>query len=158
MLADLPSKFVWPHEDNPQERLLLDPLPQEEMNRIMLRPMFKASAGWWLGRIWRPSYGLLRRRVGLHDPLGMGIAASGPCSGVFIAHILLVGTGHSGTLCRPSCACSTPNTAARSTRRGADGTPRSLRGHVPFIHLGGCICIRHDPTHQRQIWPTSSRR
>ena len=37
MLADLPSKFVWPHEDNPQERLLLDPLPQEEMNRIMLR-------------------------------------------------------------------------------------------------------------------------
>src|SRR5512136_277790 len=48
MLADLPRKFGWPHEDDPKERLLLDPRPQEEMNRIMLRPMFSASAGWWL--------------------------------------------------------------------------------------------------------------
>ena len=40
--------FVWPHQDDPTERLLLDPIPQEEMNQIMLRPMMKAGPGYWL--------------------------------------------------------------------------------------------------------------
>ena len=51
MLADSPSRlknFIWPHEDDPKERLLLDPIPQEEMNQIMLKPMMKASGGYWL--------------------------------------------------------------------------------------------------------------
>jgi hypothetical protein len=41
MLGDLSRlrNFVWPHEDDPKERLLLDPIPQEEMNQMMLRPM-----------------------------------------------------------------------------------------------------------------------
>ena len=50
MLGDLSRlrNFVWPHEEDPKERLLLDPIPQEEMNQIMLRPMLKQGPGYWL--------------------------------------------------------------------------------------------------------------
>ena len=61
MLADSPSRlknFIWPHEDDPKERLLLDPIPQEEMNQIMLKPMLKDPApatGSW-SPSWRASW------------------------------------------------------------------------------------------------------
>ena len=50
MLGDLSRlrNFHWPHQDDPKERLLLDPIPQEEMNQIMLRPMLKTGPGYWL--------------------------------------------------------------------------------------------------------------
>ena len=77
MLADSPSRlknFIWPHEDDPKERLLLDPIPQEEMNQIMLKPMLKSQR-----RLLAPGRhpgghrgGLPVRLLVLHDALGHG--------------------------------------------------------------------------------------
>lgn len=94
--------FHWPHHHEPQERLLLDPIPQEEMNQIMLRPMLKASPGYWL------TVGILALVVVLAlfgywlvmMLNGMGLAGiRRPVGwGVFIAtFVFWIGISHSGT-------------------------------------------------------------
>ena len=143
MLADLPSKFVWPHEDNPQERLLLDPLPQEEMNRIMLRPMFKASAGWWL------VVGILTAIVAVcfvgvwayMIRWGMGIAGiRRPVFwGMFIAtFVFWIGISHSGTFVSAILRVFNAEYRRPITRAAELMTTFSLicAAMYPFIHLG----------------------
>src|SRR5512139_3715605 len=94
--------FVWPHADDPKERLLLDPIPQEEMNQIMLRPMLKAGPGYWV------TVAILALIVifGLFGAWlimilnGMGLAGiRRPVGwGVFIAtFVFWIGISHSGT-------------------------------------------------------------
>ena len=156
MLADLPRKFAWPHEDDPKERLLLDPLPQEEMNRIMLRPMFKASPAWWL------AVGILAVIVAVcfvgvwayMIRWGMGIAGiRRPVFwGMFIATMVFwIGISHSGTFV--SAILRVFNAEYRRpdhARRGADDhLLADLRGHVPLHPSGpGVDRLRHDPDAQ----------
>ncbi len=94
--------FVWPHSDDPKERLLLDPIPQEEMNQIMLRPMLKASPGYWvlvgvlalivvfaLFGYWLVMILNGMGLAGIRRPVGWG---------VFIAtFVFWIGISHSGT-------------------------------------------------------------
>src|SRR5512143_2468952 len=94
--------FEWPHQDNPKERLLLDPIPQEEMNQIMLRPMLKASPGYWL-LVAVLAAVVVFALVGVYLYMvltGMGLAGiRRPVGwGVFIAtFVFWIGISHSGT-------------------------------------------------------------
>jgi len=161
MLAELPRKFGWPHEDNPKERLLLDPLPQEEMNRIMLRPMFKAGPGWWL------IVGLLAAVVlvcfvgawAYMIRWGMGIAGiRRPVFwGVFIATMVFwIGISHSGTFVSAILRVFNAEYRRPITRAAELMTSFSLicAGMFPFIHLGRVWTVYYmiPMPNQRQLW------
>jgi Ni/Fe-hydrogenase subunit HybB-like protein len=161
MLADLPRKFIWPHEDDPKERLLLDPLPQEEMNRIMLRPMFKASAGWWL------VVAILAAVVAVcflgawayMIRWGMGIAGiRRPVFwGMFIAtFVFWVGISHSGTFVSAILRVFNAEYRRPITRAAELMTTFSLicAGMYPILHLGRMWTVYYmlPMPNERQLW------
>lgn len=163
MLADL-SKFRnlrWPHEDDPKERLLLDPLPQEEMNRIMLRPMMKTSATWWL------IVGILATIVVVcflavwanMVRWGMGVAGiRRPVFwGVFIATMVFwIGISHSGTFVSAILRVFNAEYRRPITRAAELMTSFSLvcAGMFPILHLGRMWTIYYmvPMPNQRQLW------
>jgi molybdopterin-containing oxidoreductase family membrane subunit len=161
MLADLPRKFAWPHQDDPKERLLLDPLPQEEMNRIMLRPMLKASGTWWLAVVVLATI-VAVCFVGAWAYMirwGMGVAGiRRPVFwGVFIATMVFwIGISHSGTFVSAILRVFNAEYRRPITRAAELMTSFSLicAGMFPFIHLGRvwtAYFIIPMPN-QRQIW------
>lgn len=145
MLGDLSRlrNFVWPHEDDPKDRLLLDPIPQEEMNQMMLRPMLKASPGYWL------TVGILALIVigGLFGywfymmRWGMGIAGiRRPVGwGIFIAtFVFWIGISHSGTFISAILRVFNAEFRRPITRAAELMTSFSLLcgALFPIIHLG----------------------
>jgi Ni/Fe-hydrogenase subunit HybB-like protein len=146
MLADTTSKFknlIWPHEDDPKERLLLDPIPQEEMNQIMLKPMMKASPGYWLlvtllaGVVLICIFGYWFYMM----HWGMGIAGiRRPVGwGLFIAtFVFWIGISHSGTFVSAILRVFNAEFRRPITRAAELMTSFSLicGGLYPIIHLG----------------------
>ncbi len=161
MLAELPRKLIWPHEDNPQERLLLDPLPQEDMNRIMLRPMFKAGPTWWLVVALLASI-VLVCFVGAWAYMirwGMGLAGiRRPVFwGIFIATMVFwIGISHSGTFVSAILRVFNAEYRRPITRAAELMTSFSLicAGMFPFIHLGRVWVVYYmiPMPNQRQLW------
>jgi molybdopterin-containing oxidoreductase family membrane subunit len=161
MLAELPRKFAWPHEDNPQERLLLDPLPQEDMNRIMLRPMLKAGPAWWLVVALLASI-VLVCFVGAWAYMirwGMGLAGlRRPVFwGIFIATMVFwIGISHSGTFVSAILRVFNAEYRRPITRAAELMTSFSLicAGMFPFIHLGRVWTVYYmiPMPNQRQLW------
>ena len=147
MLADSPSRlknFIWPHEDDPKERLLLDPIPQEEMNQIMLKPMLKRpSAGYWLlvailaGIVAVCLFGywfyMMRWGMGIagiRRPVGWGL---------FIATLVFwIGISHSGTFVSAILRVFNAEFRRPITRAAELMTSFSLicGAMFPIIHLG----------------------
>lgn len=145
MLGDLSrlKNFVWPHEDEPKDRLLLDPIPQEEMNQIMLRPMLKAGPGYWL------TVAVLATIVivclfgawGYMLRWGMGVAGiRRPVFwGVFIAtFVFWIGISHSGTFVSAILRVFNAEYRRPITRAAELMTSFSLvcGGLFPILHLG----------------------
>lgn len=161
MLAELPRKLIWPHEDNPQERLLLDPLPQEDMNRIMLRPMFRAGPTWWLVVALLASI-VLVCFVGAWAYMirwGMGVAGiRRPVFwGIFIATMVFwIGISHSGTFVSAILRVFNAEYRRPITRAAELMTSFSLicAGMFPFIHLGRVWVVYYmiPMPNQRQLW------
>lgn len=161
MLAELPGKFGWPHEDNPQERLLLDPLPQEDMNRIMLRPMFRAGPAWWLIVALLASV-VLVCFVGAWAYMirwGMGVAGiRRPVFwGIFIATMVFwIGISHSGTFVSAILRVFNAEYRRPITRAAELMTSFSLicAGMFPFVHLGRVWTVYYmiPMPNQRQLW------
>ena len=163
MLADLPKvrKFVWPHEDDPKERLLLDPIPQEEMNSRMLKPMLKASPGYWL------TVAILATIVAVclfgywfyMVRWGMGVAGiRRPVGwGMFIAtFVFWIGISHSGTFVSAILRVFNAEYRRPITRASELMTTFSLAcaGLFPFIHLGRAwtVYFMVPMPNQRQLW------
>ncbi len=135
--------FVWPHHDDPKERLLLDPIPQEEMNQMVLRPMLKASPGYWLlvailalivifGLFGSWLYMVLNGMgvAGIRRPVGWG---------VFIAtFVFWIGISHSGTFVSAILRVFNAEFRRPITRAAELMTSFSLIcGFLfPIIHLG----------------------
>lgn len=135
--------FVWPHHDNPEERLLLDPIPQEEMNQMVLRPMLKQSAGYWLtvallalvvlgalGLYWLYMIRWGMGVAGIRRPVGWG---------VFIAtFVFWIGISHSGTFISAILRVFNAEFRRPITRAAELMTSFSLIcGFLfPIIHLG----------------------
>lgn len=145
MQADLSrlKNFVWPHQDDPSERLLLDPLPQEEMNQIMLKPMLKAGPGYWL------TVAVLALIVlvclfgvwGYMIRWGMGVAGiRRPVFwGIFIAtFVFWIGISHSGTFVSAILRVFNAEYRRPITRAAELMTTFSLAcgGLFPILHLG----------------------
>lgn len=145
MQADLSrlKNFVWPHQDDPSERLLLDPIPQEEMNQIMLKPMLKAGPGYWLTVAILASIVLvcLFGAWGYMIRWGMGVAGiRRPVYwGVFIAtFVFWIGISHSGTFVSAILRVFNAEYRRPITRAAELMTSFSLAcgGLFPIIHLG----------------------
>jgi len=165
MLADAQTKFknlVWPHEDDPKERLLLDPIPQEEMNQIMLKPMLSASPAYWL------VVALLAGIVGVclfgswayMIRWGMGVAGiRRPVGwGVFIAtFVFWIGISHSGTFVSAILRVFNAEFRRPITRAAELMVTFSLAcgGLFPIIHLGRMwvVYFMVPMPNQRQLWP-----
>ena len=147
MLADSPSRlknFIWPHEDDPKERLLLDPIPQEEMNQIMLKPMLKRpSAGYWLLVAMLASvvaiclfgYWFYMMRwgmgiAGIRRPVGWGL--------FIVTFVFWIGISHSGTFVSAILRVFNAEFRRPITRAAELMTSFSLicGGLYPIIHLG----------------------
>ena len=147
MLADSPSRlknFIWPHEDDPKERLLLDPIPQEEMNQIMLKPMLKRpSAGYWLlvailtsiVAVCLFGYWLYMMRwgmgiAGIRRPVGWGM--------FIVTLVFWIGISHSGTFVSAILRVFNAEFRRPITRAAELMTSFSLicGAMFPIIHLG----------------------
>jgi molybdopterin-containing oxidoreductase family membrane subunit len=163
MLGDLSRlrNFVWPHEDDPKERLLLDPIPQEDMNQMMLRPMMKQSGGYWL------TVGILAAVVifglfaywGYMIRWGMGVAGiRRPVGwGVFIAtFVFWIGISHSGTFISAILRVFNAEFRRPITRAAELMTSFSLIcGFLfPVIHLGRPWTVYYmmPIPNQRYLW------
>jgi molybdopterin-containing oxidoreductase family membrane subunit len=165
MLADAQTKFrnlVWPHEDDPKERLLLDPIPQEDMNQIMLKPMLSASPAYWLVVV------ILAAIVGIclfgywayMIRWGMGIAGiRRPVGwGVFIAtFVFWIGISHSGTFVSAILRVFNAEFRRPITRAAELMVTFSLAcgSLFPIIHLGRMwvVYFMVPMPNQRQLWP-----
>ena len=147
MLADSPSRlknFIWPHEDDPKERLLLDPIPQEDMNQIMLKPMLKRpSAGYWLLVAMLASvvaiclfgYWFYMMRwgmgiAGIRRPTGWGL--------FIVTFVFWIGISHSGTFVSAILRVFNAEFRRPITRAAELMTSFSLicGGLYPIVHLG----------------------
>jgi Ni/Fe-hydrogenase subunit HybB-like protein len=153
--------FIWPHEDDPKERLLLDPIPQEEMNQIMLRPMMKAGPGYWLTVVLLA----LVVAVGLFGywfymiRWGMGVAGiRRPVGwGVFIAtFVFWIGISHSGTFVSAILRVFNAEYRRPITRAAELMTSFSLVcGFIfPILHLGRAWTLYYmlPIPNQRSLW------
>ncbi len=145
MQADLSrlKNFVWPHQDDPKERLLLDPIPQEEMNQIMLKPMMKAGPGYWLTVAVLASIVLvcLFGAWGYMVRWGMGVAGiTRPVFwGVFIAtFVFWIGISHSGTFVSAILRVFNAEYRRPITRAAELMTTFSLASGAlfPILHMG----------------------
>ena len=163
MLGELPKlrNFVWPHEDYPKDRLLLDPIPQDEMNRKMLTPMMKTSPGFWLivailatiVVVCLFGYWLYMIRwgmgvAGIRRPVGWG---------VFIATMVFwIGISHSGTFVSAILRVFNAEYRRPITRAAELMTTFSLAcaGLFPFIHLGRVwvVYFMIPMPNQRNLW------
>jgi molybdopterin-containing oxidoreductase family membrane subunit len=163
MLGDLSRlrNFVWPHDDDPKERLLLDPIPQEEMNQMMLRPMLKASPGYWLtvGILLLIVVGALFGYWFYMMRWGMGIAGiRRPVGwGVFIAtFVFWIGISHSGTFISAILRVFNAEFRRPITRAAELMTSFSLIcGFLfPVIHLGRPWTVYYmmPIPNQRYLW------
>jgi len=146
MLVDNSSRlknFIWPHEDDPKERLLLDPIPQEEMNQIMLKPMMKASGGYWLlvailasiVAVCLFGYWFYMMRwgmgiAGIRRPTGWGL--------FIVTFVFWIGISHSGTFVSAILRVFNAEFRRPITRAAELMTSFSLicGGLYPLIHLG----------------------
>ena len=163
MLGDLSRlrNFVWPHEDDPKERLLLDPIPQEEMNQIMLRPMLKQGPGYWV------TVALLALVVAVAlfgywfymMRWGMGVAGiRRPVGwGVFIAtFVFWIGISHSGTFVSAILRVFNAEFRRPITRAAELMTTFSLAAGAlfPIIHLGRPWTVYYmmPIPNQRYLW------
>lgn len=145
MQADLSrlKNFVWPHQDDPKDRLLLDPIPQEEMNQIMLKPMMKAGPGYWLTVAILASIVLvcLFGAWGYMVRWGMGVAGiTRPVFwGVFIAtFVFWIGISHSGTFVSAILRVFNAEYRRPITRAAELMTTFSLASGAlfPILHMG----------------------
>lgn len=145
MQADLSKlkNFVWPHQDDPNERLLLDPIPQEEMNQIMLKPMLKAGPGYWLTVAILATIVLvcLFGAWGYMVRWGMGVAGiRRPVFwGVFIAtFVFWIGISHSGTFVSAILRVFNAEYRRPITRAAELMTTFSLASGAlfPILHMG----------------------
>ena len=165
MLADAQTKFknlVWPHEENPKEHLLLDPIPQEEMNQIMLKPMMSASPAYWLvvailaAIVAVCIFGMWAYQIrwgmgvdGIRRPVGWG---------VFIAtFVFWIGISHSGTFVSAILRVFNAEFRRPITRAAELMVTISLAcgGLFPVIHLGRAwvVYFMVPMPNQRQLWP-----
>jgi molybdopterin-containing oxidoreductase family membrane subunit len=163
MLGDLSRlrNFVWPHEDDPKERLLLDPIPQEEMNQMMLRPMMKQSGGYWLTVVILAAiviFGLFAYWFYMIR-WGMGVAGiRRPVGwGVFIAtFVFWIGISHSGTFISAILRVFNAEFRRPITRAAELMTSFSLIcGFLfPVIHLGRPWTVYYmmPIPNQRYLW------
>jgi molybdopterin-containing oxidoreductase family membrane subunit len=153
--------FIWPHHDDPKDRLLLDPIPQEEMNQIMLRPMLKASPGYWvlvavlaliviLGLFGAWLIMILNGMglAGIRRPVGWG---------VFIAtFVFWIGISHSGTFISAILRVFNAEFRRPITRAAELMTSFSLIcGFLfPVIHLGRAWTVYYmvPIPNQRYLW------
>jgi Ni/Fe-hydrogenase subunit HybB-like protein len=163
MLGDLSRlrNFVWPHEDDPKERLLLDPIPQEEMNQIMLRPMLKQGAGYWVtvallaivvaGALFGYWFYMIRWGMGvagIRRPVGWG---------VFIAtFVFWIGISHSGTFVSAILRVFNAEFRRPITRAAELMTSFSLLAGAlfPVLHLGRPWTVYYmmPIPNQRYLW------
>lgn len=155
------KNFVWPHDDDPKERLLLDPIPQEEMNQMVLRPMLKASAGYWLTVVilalvvifalfgaWLIMVLKGMGLAGIRRPVGWG---------VFIAtFVFWIGISHSGTFISAILRVFNAEFRRPITRAAELMTSFSLIcGFLfPVIHLGRAWTVYYmvPIPNQRYLW------
>ncbi len=163
MLGDLSRlrNFVWPHQDDPKDRLLLDPIPQEDMNQLMLRPMLKTSVGYWVtvALLAAVVLGALFIYWGVMMRWGMGIAGiRRPVGwGVFIAtFVFWIGISHSGTFISAILRVFNAEYRRPITRAAELMTSFSLIcGFLfPVIHLGRPWTIYYmmPIPNQRYLW------
>ncbi len=164
MLADTGSRlknFVWPHEDDPKERLLLDPIPQEEQNQIMLKPMLKASPTYWLlvallaGFVLVCVFGYWAYMM----RWGMGIAGIRRPSGwglFIVTFVFWIGISHSGTFVSAILRVFNAEYRRPITRAAELMTSFSLicGGLYPLIHLGRAwvVYFMLPVPNQRGLW------
>jgi Ni/Fe-hydrogenase subunit HybB-like protein len=145
MLSDLSRLriFRWPHGDDPKKRLMLDPLPQDEQNRIMVEPMMKSGPGFWLlvailGAIvlvcllgaWAYFARWGAGTAGINRPVYWGM---------FIAtFVFWIGISHAGTLISAILRVLNAEIRRPITRAAELMTTFALAcgGLFPLIHLG----------------------
>jgi len=163
MLGDISKlrNLRWPHEDDPKERLMLDPLPQDEQNRIMLEPMMKSGPGFWLVVailativiVCLFGYWLYMVRW------GMGVAGiRRPVYwGVFIAtFVFWIGISHSGTFISAILRVLNAEFRRPLTRAAELMTTFALAcgALYPMIHLGRVWVVYYmiPMPNQRNLW------
>jgi len=133
----------WPQEDNPKERLMLDPLPQDEQNRMMMQPMLRTGPGFWLTVVILGSivlFGLFGAWLYMVR-WGMGVAGiRRPVFwGLFIASFVFwIGISHSGTMISAILRVLNAEIRRPMTRAAELMTTFALAcgGLYPLIHLG----------------------
>jgi Ni/Fe-hydrogenase subunit HybB-like protein len=163
MLADISRlrRFRWPREDNPQERLMLDPLPQDEQNRIMLEPMMKTTLGFWLVAVFLGAI-VLFGIVGAWLYMirwGMGVAGiRRPVYwGLFIASFVFwIGISHSGTMISAILRILNAEIRRPMTRAAELMTTFALAcgALYPLIHLGRVwvVYFMVPAPNERNLW------
>lgn len=154
--------LVWPEEEEPRRKLLLDPRPPEEMNRGILEAMRRTGAGFWaavsvLGAL--VLIGLVGA-WGYQIRWGMGVAGiRRPVYwGVYIANFVFwIGISHSGTFVSAILRVFKAEFRRPITRASELMTTFSLvvAGMYPLIHLGRTwrFYWMVPYPNQRQLWP-----
>src|SRR5512136_513541 len=163
MLVDISRLhgFRWPHEDNPKERLMLDPLPQDEQNRIMLEPMMKSGPGFWFvaAILAVIAFACLFGAWLYMIRWGMGVAGiRRPVYwGLFIASFVFwIGISHSGTMISAILRVLNSEIRRPMTRAAELMTTFALAcgGLYPLIHLGRVwvVYFMIPMPNQRGLW------
>ena len=156
----LPQTFV--DEDDPQQHLLLDPRPREEMNRMVMEAMTVTPKSYWI------VIGILSVLVavclfgawGYMIYKGMGVAGVRRPTywGMFIANFVFwIGISHSGTFVSAILRVMKAEFRRPITRAAELMTAFGLAaaGMYPFIHLGRAwVAYWMIPyPNQRWLWP-----
>jgi Ni/Fe-hydrogenase subunit HybB-like protein len=145
MLVDISRLhgFRWPHEDDPKKRLMLDPLPQDEQNRIMLEPMMKTTPAFWLVAVILGAIVLFGFFGAWFYMIRWGMGVAGirrPVYwGLFIASFVFwIGISHSGTMISAILRVLNAEIRRPMTRAAELMTTFALvcGGLYPLIHLG----------------------
>ncbi len=156
------EQLVWAEEEDPQEHLLLDPRPPEEMNRMILEAMSRTGPRFWIG------VGILGVLIlvglvgawGYQIVTGMGVAGiRRPVYwGVYIANFVFwIGISHSGTFVSAILRVFKAEFRRPITRASEMMTTFALivAGMYPLIHLGRTwrFYWMVPYPNQRQLWP-----
>ncbi len=154
--------LIWPQEDDPKERLLLDPRPPEEMNETILQAMYRTGPGYWV----MISVLAILMLVGLVGAwgyqiwYGMGVAGiRRPVFwGVYITNFVFwIGISHSGTFVSAILRVFKAEFRRPITRASELMTTFALvvAGMYPLIHLGRAwrFYWMVPYPNQRQLWP-----
>ena len=163
MSFELSSKeLVWKEEEDPRERLLLDPRPAEELNQMILEAMHRTGPRFWIvvtilgvlilvGLVGAWGYQIMT---------GMGVAGiRRPVFwGVYIANFVFwIGISHSGTFVSAILRVFKAEFRRPITRASEMMTTFALivAGMYPLIHLGRTwrFYWMVPYPNQRQLWP-----